>query len=237
MSYCVNCGVELEISLRKCPLCNTPVINPRENGNEKGKNVVSPFPEEKEAVEMVKKKDAAILLTTVALATSVVCGLLNILVFSRVPWSVAVIGFCVLFWVILIPAAVYTRVTVYVSILLDGLATMLYLYLLTFLAGSSEWFWELGLEIVVWITVLAEIFALCRKKISRSFLATALYSFTGAALLCAGLEYLIARYLPGDIRFSWSAIVVTVCLIVDVTIITLLSRKHLRNEIRKRLHF
>lgn len=30
MSYCVNCGVELDRSLRACPLCNTPVINPRE---------------------------------------------------------------------------------------------------------------------------------------------------------------------------------------------------------------
>ncbi len=28
MAYCVNCGVELEASLEKCPLCNTPVYHP-----------------------------------------------------------------------------------------------------------------------------------------------------------------------------------------------------------------
>ena len=28
MSYCVNCGVELDNSLKKCVLCDTPVINP-----------------------------------------------------------------------------------------------------------------------------------------------------------------------------------------------------------------
>ena len=28
MSYCVNCGVKLAKSEKKCPLCNTPVINP-----------------------------------------------------------------------------------------------------------------------------------------------------------------------------------------------------------------
>lgn len=28
MSYCVNCGVELDASASECPLCNTPVINP-----------------------------------------------------------------------------------------------------------------------------------------------------------------------------------------------------------------
>ena len=27
MSYCVNCGVKLDPSLERCPLCNTPVIN------------------------------------------------------------------------------------------------------------------------------------------------------------------------------------------------------------------
>ena len=28
MSYCVNCGVKLAKSEKKCPLCNTKVINP-----------------------------------------------------------------------------------------------------------------------------------------------------------------------------------------------------------------
>ncbi|MEG1385319.1 MAG: hypothetical protein RSD08_08485, partial [Oscillospiraceae bacterium] len=28
MSYCVNCGVELAESEKRCPLCNTEVINP-----------------------------------------------------------------------------------------------------------------------------------------------------------------------------------------------------------------
>ena len=30
MSYCVNCGVKLDPSLKYCPLCNTPVINPHD---------------------------------------------------------------------------------------------------------------------------------------------------------------------------------------------------------------
>ena len=29
MSYCVNCGVELADSEKRCPLCDTEVINPR----------------------------------------------------------------------------------------------------------------------------------------------------------------------------------------------------------------
>ena len=30
MSYCVNCGVELDPTARTCPLCQTPVVNPRQ---------------------------------------------------------------------------------------------------------------------------------------------------------------------------------------------------------------
>ena len=34
MSYCVNCGVKLKNSEKKCPLCNTKVINPNKIDSE-----------------------------------------------------------------------------------------------------------------------------------------------------------------------------------------------------------
>ena len=52
-----------------------------------------------------------------------------------------------------------------------------------------------------------------------------------------GLEMLIDRYLNGRIALSWSAVVLTVCAILDIAIVTMLSRRRLRNEIRRRLHF
>ena len=62
MSYCVNCGVELDASAEACPLCNTPVINPKEIPYSKK---MTPFPKEKGQVELVKRKDLAILLSVV----------------------------------------------------------------------------------------------------------------------------------------------------------------------------
>ena len=41
MSYCVNCGVELDDSAKKCALCSTPVINP--NIQEKPDETPAPF--------------------------------------------------------------------------------------------------------------------------------------------------------------------------------------------------
>ncbi|MDR2044430.1 MAG: DUF6320 domain-containing protein [Clostridium sp.] len=247
MSYCVNCGVELDGSLEECPLCNTPVFNPRELPRRKK---VPPFPKEKGTVEMVKRKDLGILLTALAVGASVTCGLLNLLVFSSTLWSLPIVGLCVLLWVIMIPAVIYTRQPAYLSVFFDGLAVMLYLYMISYMTEGNRWLVHLGLPIVVYVTLVAETVVLCFRKLPRSFLTVALYFFTETAALCIGLEILIDRYLRlpqgedlglepfwGGISLGWSAIVLTVCVIVDITIITLLSRRRLRNAVRRRLHF
>ena len=234
MSYCVNCGVELDGSAKTCPLCSTPVINP----NELQKRVKkTPFPQEKGQVETVNKKDMGILLTVVVLATAFTCGLLNVFVFPGSRWSLAVIGVCVILWVIMIPVVIYTRQPIYVSLLFDGLAVVVYLFMLTFMIKENAWFWGLGLPIVLLITALAEILTFCIRKLPRSFLTVSLYIITHIGLMCMGIEILIDRYLKDEISLSWSAVVLTVCAIVDIAIITLLSRRRLRNAVRRRLHF
>ena len=154
MSYCVNCGVELDASLKACPLCNTPVVNPNELVKMK---VKTPFPQDKGQVETVKRKDIGILLSMVLLATSVTCGLLNVLVFTETRWSLAVIGVCVILWVMMIPMVIYTKMSIYLSLLADGAAVVIYLYMLTFMIKEDAWFWGLGLPIVLLVTILAEV--------------------------------------------------------------------------------
>ena len=64
MSYCVNCGVELEKGAKKCPLCGTKVINPREIGDEHIHSypVYSPAPKVK-----IKKSTVVSLITLILL--------------------------------------------------------------------------------------------------------------------------------------------------------------------------
>lgn len=240
MSYCVNCGVELDASAKICPLCNTPVINPKvleQAAKENYREPETPFPQEKGQVEAVKRKDLGVLVSTVVLATAVTCGVLNLFVFQGAPWSLAVIGVCAILWVMLIPAVIYSKLSVYASLLFDGVIVGIYLYMLTYLTGSSGWFWGLGLQITVLVWAIAEIFTFCIRKLPRSFLTGSLYVFTAVGLLRMGLEMLIDRYLNGRIALSWSAVVLTVCAILDIAIVTMLSRRRLRNEIRRRLHF
>ncbi len=234
MSFCVNCGVELDETLGDCPLCNTPVINPSEL--EKAKKNPS-FPKDKGQVEVVKRKDLGILMSIVAAATAGTCGLLNLLVYNSSAWSLTIIGACALIWVMLVPVVIYTKLSVYVALLLDFLMVAVYLYLITYITPSQDWFWGLALPITGVITVLAVMIAFCVRKLPMSFLAGALYVFTALGLFCISVEMLVRRYVNSGIRLTWSAVVLTVCVIIDITIITLLSRKRLRNEVRRRLHF
>lgn len=240
MSYCVNCGVELDVTAKECPLCNTPVLNPKEIERHAllaSQSHAVPFPREKGQVETANKKDMGILLSTVVLASAVTCGVLNALVFRENLWSLAVIGACAILWVTMIPAVIYTKQSIYVSLLLDGAVTAVYLFMLTFMTDGADWFWGLGLPIVALVTVTAEALTVCIRRFPRSFLTVALYLFTAAGMLCIGLEILIDRYIEGEISIRWSAVVLVVCVIVDIALITMLSRRRLRNAVRRRLHF
>lgn len=234
MSYCVNCGVELEKSLKQCPLCNTPVVNPNEL--EKGQ-VKSPFPKEKVPVEMIKRKDMGILVTIVLLSIAITCGLLNGFVFNSNKWSVTIIGACLLLWVILIPVILWPTVHPYLAIIFDGIAALVYLYLITWLTSSNAWFYGCGITIVVFLTILLEGYVFCIRTFPRSILTVALYTVTAIGIICLGIELIIDGFVFEDISLQWSAIVATVCTIIDVALICVLSIRRLRNAVRRRLHF
>ena len=234
MSYCVNCGVELDGSLKECPLCNTIVINPKELNK---LHTESPFPNEKGQVERVKRKDFTIFLSVLLIAIGGTCGMLNLLVYPMNAWSLLVIGACFMFWVFLIPLTIYTQMSVFMYLFLDGLSVLVYLGLISLFTGVDRWFWHLGAPILGVIVVVLESYAGCVKKISSSFLAVMLYTFSAIGLICLGMEILIDLFLGEGVRLAWSAVVLTVCVVFDIALITLLSRKRLREAVRKRLHF
>ncbi|POP37806.1 hypothetical protein C3R19_12960, partial [Blautia producta] len=75
MSYCVNCGVELDKTCKVCPLCNTKVINPKQPPDTAAPK---PFPSLEGHAEQVPRRDITILMTVILATTAVVCGLLNL---------------------------------------------------------------------------------------------------------------------------------------------------------------
>lgn len=234
MSYCVHCGVELDPSLKKCPLCNTPVLDPN---NIPHYEAASPYPSKKGKVEPARKKDAAIFVSVLLLTISITCAILNWLVFPRVLWSLLVIGFCVVIWVICIPLIFYQKLSPYPAVLFDGMAVSFYLYLISRLTGSADWLFYLGLPIAAMFTVLFEFFILFIRRVNRSFFAVTLYILSLISLSCIGIELLCRNFLEDPLRITWSAIVLTVCIVFIIAIVTVLLLPRVREEARRRLHF
>lgn len=233
MSYCVNCGVELDKNLKACPLCQTRVVNPNEliiHENEA-------FPKSKGEVEKVKRRDVGVVVSIFLIATAVTCGFLNLFVFDGIAWSPTVMGVCGFIWATLFPIILYGKLPVYLYILFDGFMAGVSILTINIMTISDTWAWGLGIPIVALITVVAELLAFAIKVLPRSFLTVTLYIFTAIAVLCVGLEWEIDYFLTQTFRPSWSAVVATVFIIFDAVIITLLSSRRLRAEVRRRLHF
>ena len=125
MSYCVNCGVELDEAAKKCALCETPVINPNIKAEEEHETVFSNeafvIPERK------KKKFFAALATTIIAIPQIVCLLINLFIYKESWWSLHVVGAACLVWVIFVLPFFLKKMRAYLMWGFDTVAVVLYI--------------------------------------------------------------------------------------------------------------
>ncbi len=95
MSYCVNCGVELDSSAKKCALCSTPVINPKMKISDE---IKKPFGDEIVVPKTMQKKFVAFIITTILLIPNIVLFFVNVFFLSEHNWSLYVFATSVFLW-------------------------------------------------------------------------------------------------------------------------------------------
>lgn len=232
MSYCVNCGVELDASLKGCPLCGTPVYNPKEQKAEE-----MTFPKRMGEVEKISRRDQVVFASVMILTIVVTCSLLNGLVYNSVWWSVPVNGILLVLWVFYIAAVLVDKITVYAMLAVDALAIGGYLYIISRLTKNDDWLTDVGLPILLVSFSLFELFIFLGRRLPFSMLAGTLYFFITVAAICVTIEICVDLHFGGEISLSWSAIVLTVCLIMSVMVAMTLMMGRLRASVSRRLHF
>ena len=141
MSYCVNCGVELDPSAKTCPLCGTPAWHPE-------LDAPPYFPANSAAVQPASRREAAILLTAMLVSVSLCCGLLNLFLPTDRPWSLYVIGAAVMLWVWFTLPMVLRRLPVFFRLTADVAAIGIYVWLISIDLGGSRWFRGLALPMM-----------------------------------------------------------------------------------------
>lgn len=206
MSYCVNCGVELDGTAEMCPLCRTPVYNPARPVDRDGS---TPFPTERGEVALDSRWEVAVLISAMLGSAALCCGLLNLFfLLTSQPWSLYVIGAAVGLYVLLIAWE------------LDGL----------------DWYLHLALPATILLAAILLAQVLLFQKRRLSILSTMAVVIASVAVFVAGLELLGDLYFHGGWEPSWSLVVLIVAGALEIPLMVVRRVPKLRKEARRRFH-
>ena len=233
MSYCVNCGVELDSTAEFCPLCQTPVCNPRKPVD---RDSPAPFPTVRSEVSPASMREVAVLISAMLGSAALCCGLLNLLLLSGQTWSFYVIGAAAMLWVFIVPPLLWRKLPLPVLTLLDGLAIGLYILLIAWEVDGLDWYVRLALPTVVLLALilLAQVLLFQKRRIST--LSTISVVIASIGLFVAGLELMGDLYFHGEWGPSWSLVVIIVLGTLEIPLIVVRRVPGLREEVRRRFH-
>lgn len=170
MSYCVNCGVELEKACKACPLCDTPVINPREKKAEEEKPA---YPELLTIPKSTRNHYLCFVLSLVILIPNLVVIILNAVFFDNPVLKYVVGGFAVS-WIWFLFPLLWKKPIPAVLVAIDAIALMGYFYMFRFGGDDSGWVYSIAMPIVIFLWAIVNVFLLwMRKPRSKSAISAA----------------------------------------------------------------
>lgn len=198
MSYCVNCGVELEESAKKCVLCDTEVINPKKKPSQSSE---PHFAEESHIPESVSKKFIVRVISMVMFIPCLVCLLANAVFFPDSFWSLYIFATGFLAWVIFVFPFFTPKRKPYLMWAFDTVAVLSYVYLIFAMSGLGNGIYlTTALPIILVISLQMLIYmlwAIGKKrhiilKVLHLFVDFAVFSLLCGLVLSAGLSLKIA---------------------------------------------
>ncbi len=232
MSYCVNCGVELDESAKKCALCSTPVINPNKPVKD---DALTPFSQQEHIPESVKTRIIALAISMALLVPNIVCILINLVFFSGALWSFYVSATSLLLWVVFVFPFITKKRYAYLMWGFDTVSVALYVYFFFAMGNdTTNWYLNAALPIILSVSALIVIYMLWVKKRKRHWLLKTVHivSDIGLASLISGL------ILSVEIGFEHASSIGIIIFICAMSIVAFLlysySSKTLRKWLSKR---
>ena len=227
MSYCVNCGVELDKSAEKCALCGTPVINPSEL--ETRKQTPFPYPDKVVLPAGVRRRYVAFLFSMAVLIPNIVCGLTNILFPSTGIWAVYVISSSALAWVLFIHPFLWKKIHPYTIIAIDAVAAAFYIYVF-YAVGNDEksWFFKVAMPLLLLLEAILLFMTYWLRKKKRDWpdITIAVLAEISLYSICADL--LLHLFVNGSFILSVSLIIVLSCFALILFFISVKKNRRLR---------
>ncbi len=231
MSYCVNCGVELDETVKKCPLCSTEVYNPN---IKKESEKPLPYPKDTEIPEPVRKRFVAFIISMVMLIPNLVCLLTNLLIDRSTMWTWWVNSTSILVWVIFIFPFLLKRKRAWFIVLTDALAILGYAYVFNVLEKKSGWFQYCAVPLILIFALLIGFFIEWRRRIKPGWPTQCIVFFIELIIASVSTEMFLTLYLDGFVDLSVSLIISASCLAVIFFFITVATNKKLQSWIGRK---
>ena len=171
--YCINCGVKLADTEKRCPLCGTVVFHPELNRPE-----AEPlYPQDQVPVPKVNSRIANVIVTAAFLLPILITLLCDLQMNGGVTWSGFVIGGLVVGYVILVLPTWFRKPNPVIFVPCGFVAVGLYLLYIN-LATGGHWFLSFAFPVVGAVGLIVTTVVTLLRYVRRG----RLYVFGGAAI-------------------------------------------------------
>lgn len=235
MSYCVNCGVELEKSQKRCPLCGTPVINPNESTENK---TVPPYPTDNVVTAVRKMRHmTALLISIILLVPLILCPLCNFIISKSITWSIYSIMSVILGWFYIVPPILLKNNVILKCAWIDYFSTGVFLYgLNTIITPDKDWFSQIVLPLLSYLMAVILVYAVLVRSFNIKKITYVELGFVFAAVMGILTEYVINSYGNIEESFIWSLPAAISCLGVALLLLVISKITGIRDIIKKFMH-
>lgn len=235
MSYCVNCGVELNSNEKRCPLCSTPVINPNLDSIA---HDLPPYPPKSEyTVERKIKHTTALLISVILLVPLLVCPLCDFLATGGISWSLYAIFGITLGWILIVPPILMHHDIVLKCAWIDFISITVFLYWVCRITPKTKGSFEkLSLPIVCVLMILFMLIFVLRKAFKLKPIITTAAVIFEVGIFCVSVDALVNNFISGSIAVSWSLPVLIGCTAAAALLLIISRLTKLKSSIRKRMH-
>lgn len=204
MSYCINCGVELEEDLSSCPLCGFVV------GKANITEIIDKSEHYPSDIILLHKKETRRhiweLSGIITFSGIVVCTIVDLVIHKNLTWSLYADTSILASWICLtLILLAFRKYFLIVPGLLVTVLIMLFLFNLFY--PPVNWFYGIAIPVTIALFVSVTIISLLWKVAHfRGFniLAIAFLVLSG---FCIVSEVFIDKYVSGKVDIRWSAIV------------------------------
>lgn len=234
MSYCVNCGVELGASEKRCPLCGVEVLNPAAPFDPDAER---PYPEKTETVTHRAVRVVAAQVLSLLMAIPLISVLLaDLIKDGRLTWSLIPAAAIVLAFMAAVFPCLFRRPKVWLFMIFGTAETVLFLIVLHFILGGN-WCWLFALPVAV-LTGAAAIGCYLMLSSRRAHLPLKIIVILIILMVYVlVLQMLIELFVSHRIHFDWSIYVAVSCALLSIVVL-IVGTLFRRNEaIRKKLFF